>query len=173
MASVGVRPVGAAGAGPAGGVPVAFLPKDDKNTFLVRIHLAETTPLEVMDAVAREVEVGPATPLTPIHHKNGKQVHYIGGELAAGAPVYAILGLALMIIDFARERLRASARLEEALRNAGTVRPRPIRLATPATAADTWIVVPDPVLGCPRFSRMRARAAAEAVGAPAYFRKVQ
>jgi multidrug efflux pump subunit AcrB len=51
-----VRPAGVAGAVSAGGVPLAFLPKDDKNTFLVHIHLPETTPLEVTDALAREVE---------------------------------------------------------------------------------------------------------------------
>jgi multidrug efflux pump subunit AcrB len=51
-----IRPEGIAGAVSAGGVPLAFLPKDDKNTFLVHIHLPETTPLEVTDRAAREVE---------------------------------------------------------------------------------------------------------------------
>ena len=51
-----VRPQGVAGAVSFGGVPLAFLPKDDKNTFLVHIHLPETTPLEVTDQAAREVE---------------------------------------------------------------------------------------------------------------------
>lgn len=51
-----VRPAGVAGAVSVGGVPLAFLPKDDKNTFLVHIHLLETTPIEVTDAAAREVE---------------------------------------------------------------------------------------------------------------------
>jgi len=52
-----VRPGGVAGAVSFGGVPLAFLPKDDKNTFLVHIHLPETTPLEVTDRATREVEV--------------------------------------------------------------------------------------------------------------------
>ena len=51
-----VRPAGVAGAVSVGGVPLAFLPKDDKNTFLVHIHLTETTPIEVTDALAREIE---------------------------------------------------------------------------------------------------------------------
>ena len=51
-----IRPSGIAGAVSFGGVPLAFLPKDDKNTFLVHIHLPETTPLEVTDRAAREVE---------------------------------------------------------------------------------------------------------------------
>jgi len=51
-----VRPQGVAGAVSLGGVPLAFLPKDDKNTFLVHIHLPEATPLEVTDRAAREVE---------------------------------------------------------------------------------------------------------------------
>jgi hypothetical protein len=53
MAYVGARLVGVTGAGPAGGVPVALLPKDDKNTFLVRIHLAETTPLAACPRFSR------------------------------------------------------------------------------------------------------------------------
>ncbi|MEA3274823.1 MAG: efflux RND transporter permease subunit, partial [Pseudomonadota bacterium] len=51
-----IRPGGVAGAVSFGGVPLAFLPKDDKNSFLVHIHLPETTPLEVTDRAAREVE---------------------------------------------------------------------------------------------------------------------
>jgi len=38
------------------GLPLAFLPKDNKNSFLIHIHLPETTPLEVTDRAAREVE---------------------------------------------------------------------------------------------------------------------
>jgi multidrug efflux pump subunit AcrB len=50
-----LRPQGLAGAVSPLGIPLAFLPKDDKNTFLVHIHLPETTPLEVTDHAAREV----------------------------------------------------------------------------------------------------------------------
>ena len=51
-----VRPGGVAGEVSFLGVPLAFLPKDDKDTFLVHIHLPETTPLEVTDQAARKVE---------------------------------------------------------------------------------------------------------------------
>jgi multidrug efflux pump subunit AcrB len=50
-----LRPQGLAGAVSYLGVPLAFLPKDNKNTFLVHIHLPETTPLEVTDRTAREI----------------------------------------------------------------------------------------------------------------------
>jgi len=50
-----IRPQGVAGAVSSLGVPLAFLPKDDKNTFLIHIHLPETTPLEVTDRAAREL----------------------------------------------------------------------------------------------------------------------
>ncbi|MEN8130062.1 MAG: efflux RND transporter permease subunit [Pseudomonadota bacterium] len=50
-----VRPAGVAGAVSLLGVPLAFLPKDNKNTFLVHIHLPDATPLEVTDRAAREV----------------------------------------------------------------------------------------------------------------------
>lgn len=51
-----LRPQGLAGEVSALGLPLAFLPKDNKNTFLVHIHLPETTPLEQTDQAAREVE---------------------------------------------------------------------------------------------------------------------
>lgn len=50
-----LRPGGVAGAVSAGGVPLAFLPKDNTNTFLIHVHLPETTPLEVTDRAAREL----------------------------------------------------------------------------------------------------------------------
>ncbi|MEN8174175.1 MAG: efflux RND transporter permease subunit [Pseudomonadota bacterium] len=50
-----IRPQGVAGAVSPLGVPLAFLPKDDKNTFLIHVHLPETTPLEVTDRAAREL----------------------------------------------------------------------------------------------------------------------
>jgi multidrug efflux pump subunit AcrB len=39
------------------------------------------------------MEVTVAIQAKPIHHKNGERVHYVGGELAASAPVYAVLDL--------------------------------------------------------------------------------
>lgn len=50
-----LRPSGVAGAVSPLAVPLAFLPKDDKNTFLVHIHLPDATPLEITDQAAREV----------------------------------------------------------------------------------------------------------------------
>jgi multidrug efflux pump subunit AcrB len=50
-----IRPQGIAGAVSPLGVPLAFLPKDDKNTFLIHVHLPETTPLEVTDRATREL----------------------------------------------------------------------------------------------------------------------
>lgn len=50
-----VRVEGVSGKVSALGVPLAFLPKDNKNTFLVHIHLPETTPLVISDRAAREV----------------------------------------------------------------------------------------------------------------------
>lgn len=50
-----IRPQGVSGAVSFLGVPLAFLPKDDKNTFLIHVHMSETTPLEVTDRVAREL----------------------------------------------------------------------------------------------------------------------
>jgi multidrug efflux pump subunit AcrB len=51
-----LRPAGISGPTPLLGVPLGFLPKDNKNTFLVHIHLPDTTPLEKTDQAAREVE---------------------------------------------------------------------------------------------------------------------
>ena len=50
-----LRPQGSSGAVSYLGVPMTFLPKDNKNTFLVNIHLADDTPLEITDRVAREI----------------------------------------------------------------------------------------------------------------------
>ncbi|HBE91178.1 MAG TPA: AcrB/AcrD/AcrF family protein, partial [Gammaproteobacteria bacterium] len=50
-----IRPQGMTGAVSPLGIPLAFLPKDNKNTFLVHIHMPENTPLEITDRVAREL----------------------------------------------------------------------------------------------------------------------
>ncbi|MCK5922604.1 MAG: efflux RND transporter permease subunit, partial [Methylococcales bacterium] len=50
-----IRPQGLTGDVSPLGVPLAFLPKDNKNTFLVHIHMPELTPLEVTDRVARQL----------------------------------------------------------------------------------------------------------------------
>lgn len=50
-----IRPQGITGAVSPLGVPLAFLPRDNKNTFLVHIHLPENTPLEVTDRASREL----------------------------------------------------------------------------------------------------------------------
>ena len=50
-----IRPQGITGEVSPLGVPLAFLPKDNKNTFLVHIHLPESTPLEVTDRATREI----------------------------------------------------------------------------------------------------------------------
>ncbi|MGA0565232.1 efflux RND transporter permease subunit [Ancylobacter sp. VNQ12] len=50
-----VRPSGSDGPVSALGVPLGFLPKDNKNTFNVVIKTPETTPIEVTDRFAREI----------------------------------------------------------------------------------------------------------------------
>ncbi len=51
-----VRPQGVAGEVSPIGIPLAFLPKDNKNTFLITFHLPDTTPLEKTDKLVRQVE---------------------------------------------------------------------------------------------------------------------
>ncbi len=51
-----VRPQGVAGEVSELGNPLAFLPKDNKNTFLISFHLPDTTPLEKTDKLVRQVE---------------------------------------------------------------------------------------------------------------------
>ena len=51
-----IRPQGAAGSVSELGIPLAFLPKDNKNTFLMTFHLPDTTPLEKTDRLVRQVE---------------------------------------------------------------------------------------------------------------------
>lgn len=50
-----VRPAGVGGAVSALGVPLGFLPKDNKNTFNIVISMPETDPVEITDKFAREV----------------------------------------------------------------------------------------------------------------------
>jgi len=50
-----IRPQGITGAVSTLGVPLAFLPKDDKNTFLIHLHMPENTPLEVTDRASRQI----------------------------------------------------------------------------------------------------------------------
>ena len=50
-----LRPQGPSGATSSFAVPLTFLPRDNKNTFLVNIHLPENTPMEVTDRAAREI----------------------------------------------------------------------------------------------------------------------
>ena len=51
-----LRPQGLAGAVSPVGIPLAFLPKDNKNTFLVTLHLPDSSPLEKTDRLVRQVE---------------------------------------------------------------------------------------------------------------------
>ena len=68
-----IRPQGISGATSMLGVPLAFLPKADKNTFLVSLHMADNTPLEVTDRVARDVEA------SLIRHPEVKNIEsYVG-----------------------------------------------------------------------------------------------
>jgi len=53
----------------------------------------------------------------------------------------------LLIIDFAQDYQRQGYALDEAVREAGKVRLRPIMLTTLAIALGTAIMVPDPVFG--------------------------
>jgi len=50
-----IRPGGITGPVSSGGVAMAFLPKDNKNTFNITIDMPEFTPVETTDRVAREV----------------------------------------------------------------------------------------------------------------------
>ena len=50
-----IRPAGVGGPVSAGGIPLVFLPKDNKNTFNITIDMPEFTPIEVTDQITREV----------------------------------------------------------------------------------------------------------------------
>jgi multidrug efflux pump subunit AcrB len=80
--------------------------------------------------------------------------HWLLGTTFSAASMVGVIALAgvvirnaLMIIDFAQDHLRAGASLEEAIREAGAVRLRPILLTTLAIALGTGIMIPDPVFG--------------------------
>lgn len=49
-----IRPAGVDGPLSAGGVMLAIMPKDDKNTFNITLDMPEDTPIEITDRVARE-----------------------------------------------------------------------------------------------------------------------
>jgi multidrug efflux pump subunit AcrB len=51
-----IRPQGVSGAVSFLGVPLAFLPKANKNTFLVSLHMPDDAPLETTDRLVREIE---------------------------------------------------------------------------------------------------------------------
>jgi multidrug efflux pump subunit AcrB len=51
-----IRPQGVSGAVSFLGVPLAFLPKANKNTFLVSLHMPDDAPLEKTDRLVREIE---------------------------------------------------------------------------------------------------------------------
>lgn len=51
-----VRPEGVVGPKPAFGVAIAFLPRDDTNTFNISLQLPEGTPVETTDGLIREVD---------------------------------------------------------------------------------------------------------------------
>jgi len=50
-----IRPQGITGPLSSGGVALAFLPKDNKNTFNITIHMPEHSPIEVTDQLSREI----------------------------------------------------------------------------------------------------------------------
>ncbi|MBP2297249.1 efflux RND transporter permease subunit [Azospirillum rugosum] len=52
-----VRPSGVGGASSYLGVPIGFLPKDNKNTFNIVVSMPENTPVEQTDRFVREISV--------------------------------------------------------------------------------------------------------------------
>lgn len=52
-----IRPAGVGGAVSSLGVPIGFLPKDNKNTFNIVVSMPETTPVEETDRFVREIGV--------------------------------------------------------------------------------------------------------------------
>jgi len=70
-----VRPQGVAGELSSAAVPLSFLPKDDKNTFLVTFHLPDNSVLEETDRLVRQVSS------TLLEH-----VHVINTQTFVGIP---------------------------------------------------------------------------------------
>ncbi|MCK5361273.1 MAG: efflux RND transporter permease subunit, partial [Gammaproteobacteria bacterium] len=80
--------------------------------------------------------------------------HWLLGVSFSAASMVGVIALAgvvvrnsLLIIDFAQDYQRQGYTLDEAVREAGKVRLRPIMLTTLAIALGTAIMVPDPVFG--------------------------
>jgi multidrug efflux pump subunit AcrB len=80
--------------------------------------------------------------------------HWILGVDFSVASIVGIIGLSgivvrnsLLIVDFVRDNVARGMGLEEAVRNAGAIRLRPILLTTLAVILGTGIMVPDPVFG--------------------------
>jgi multidrug efflux pump subunit AcrB len=80
--------------------------------------------------------------------------HWILGVDFSAASIVGIIGLAgivvrnsLLIVDFVRDNISQGMPLEEAVKNAGTVRLRPILLTTLAVVLGSIVTVPDPVFG--------------------------
>jgi len=80
--------------------------------------------------------------------------HWIMGVDFSAASIVGIIGLSgivvrnsLLIVDFIRDNVAKGMELEEAVRNAGAIRLRPILLTTLAIILGTGIMVPDPVFG--------------------------
>lgn len=80
--------------------------------------------------------------------------HWILGVDFSAASIVGIIGLAgivvrnsLLIVDFVRDNIAQGMPLEEAVKNAGAVRLRPILLTTLAVVLGSIVMVPDPVFG--------------------------
>lgn len=80
--------------------------------------------------------------------------HWLMGQDFSATSMVGIIALSgvvirnsLLIIDFIQDYLRHGHPLEEAVRNAGAIRLRPILLTTLAIVLGSAIMVPDPVFG--------------------------
>jgi multidrug efflux pump subunit AcrB len=80
--------------------------------------------------------------------------HWLLGETFSAASMVGVIALAgvvvrnsLLLIDFARDYQRQGWALDDAVREAGAVRLRPILLTTLAIVLGTLVMVPDPVVG--------------------------
>jgi multidrug efflux pump subunit AcrB len=80
--------------------------------------------------------------------------HWLLGETFSAASMVGLIALAgvvvrnsLLLIDFARDYQRQGCALDDAVREAGAVRLRPILLTTLAIVLGTLVMVPDPMVG--------------------------